>query len=191
MPLTSLPPSALTSFVKTNSCPRGERWGRPSANDPSDVGTNAKPEPQLLVERLRLASERIHHSGNRADSARALMCVECFQSHDCGASSALGNLSLDRVFPFRTFLCHLKLISYRRSNKTHMKPTGMNPTRGGSRHCFTSASALRLWLGHGRAPPDRRPRRPIRRSPGPGRPERLRSAPFFLSIIPSDWNPGP
>ena len=39
-----------------------------------------------------------------------LMCVECFQSHDCGASSScLGNLSLDRVFPFRTFLCHLKL----------------------------------------------------------------------------------
>jgi hypothetical protein len=38
-----------------------------------------------------------------------LMCVECFQSHDCGASSALGNLSLDRVFPFPTFLCHLKL----------------------------------------------------------------------------------
>ena len=37
------------------------------------------------------------------------MCVEYFQSHDCGASSALGNLSLDRVFPFRTFLCHLKL----------------------------------------------------------------------------------
>jgi len=37
------------------------------------------------------------------------MCVECFQSHDCGASSALGNLSLDRVFPFPTFLCHLKL----------------------------------------------------------------------------------
>ena len=38
-----------------------------------------------------------------------LMCVECSQSHDCGASSALGNLSLDRVFPLGTFLRHLKL----------------------------------------------------------------------------------
>src|SRR6478609_2930955 len=60
------------SIVKTNSGPRGARWGRLTANGPSDVGTDAKPKPQILVERLRLFGERIHHSGNRAHSARAL-----------------------------------------------------------------------------------------------------------------------
>ena len=38
--------------VKTNSGPRGARWGRLTANGPSDVGTDAKPKPQILVEPL-------------------------------------------------------------------------------------------------------------------------------------------
>jgi hypothetical protein len=45
-------------------------------------------------------------------------------------------------------------------------------------------------IGHGRAPSDRRPRRPIRRSPGPGRPERLRSAPCYFTKRVA-WSPHP
>ena len=40
------------AIAKTNSGPRGARWGRLTASGPSDVGTDAKPKPQILVERL-------------------------------------------------------------------------------------------------------------------------------------------
>ena len=49
------------SIAKTNSGPRGARWGRLAANGPSDVGTDAKPKPQILVEPLSPFSESIHH----------------------------------------------------------------------------------------------------------------------------------
>ena len=39
-------------WLKTNSGPRGARWGRLTANSPFDVGTDAKPRPQILLERL-------------------------------------------------------------------------------------------------------------------------------------------
>ena len=39
-------------MAETNSGPRGARWGRLTANGPFDVGTDAKPKPQILVEPL-------------------------------------------------------------------------------------------------------------------------------------------
>jgi hypothetical protein len=40
------------SIAKTNSGPRGAPWSRLTANGPSDVGTDPKPKPQILVEPL-------------------------------------------------------------------------------------------------------------------------------------------
>ena len=40
------------SIAKTNSGPRGAPWSRLTANGPSDVGTDAKPKPQILAKRL-------------------------------------------------------------------------------------------------------------------------------------------
>ena len=37
---------------QTNSGPRGAPWSRLTANGPSDVGTDSKPKPQILVEPL-------------------------------------------------------------------------------------------------------------------------------------------
>ena len=65
LPLVDEPPRGKRvtweESLKTNSGPRGARWGRLAANGPSDVGTDAKPKPQILVEPLSPFSESIHH----------------------------------------------------------------------------------------------------------------------------------
>jgi len=53
MALTRLPLRPWEdASVKTNSGPRGAPWSRLTADGPSDLGTDAKPKPQILAERL-------------------------------------------------------------------------------------------------------------------------------------------
>ena len=76
--------------LKTNSGPRGARWGRLTANGPSDVGTDAKPKPQILVEPLS-QEKPILFSYTRFRSRGLALAVKCEAPvpENAGASSCL------------------------------------------------------------------------------------------------------